>query len=58
MPTDSESGLTKGAEFWKVVQDVADECECRGWLHKFRDQHGIIYWELTPLGRRSSWRRC
>jgi hypothetical protein len=40
-----------GEAFWNEVQAVAHEWEQLGWLHKYRDQHGKEWWELTPLGR-------
>jgi hypothetical protein len=37
----------------EVVGDLLNEYECKGWLHKFHDQHGKEMWGLTPLGRRA-----
>ena len=39
-------------ETWNHIQRQAKEWERKGWLHKFRDQAGVEYWELTPLGRK------
>jgi hypothetical protein len=41
-----------GASFWEIVKDVADEWERAGWLYKYQDEHGMIWWGLTPLGRK------
>jgi len=38
--------------FTREVYSVSVEWEQLGWLHKYRDQHGREWWELTPLGRR------
>lgn len=43
----------KEKTFVEEVQEVADEWERLGWLHKYRDQYGREMWELTPLGRRA-----
>jgi hypothetical protein len=44
--------MAKDERAWSHIQQQAKEWERRGWLHKFRDQAGVEYWELTPLGRR------
>jgi hypothetical protein len=41
-----------GASFWEIVKDVADEWERAGWLYKYQDENGMIWWGLTPLGRK------
>jgi len=38
--------------FTREVYEASVEWEHLGWLHKYRDQHGKEWWELTPLGRR------
>jgi hypothetical protein len=38
--------------FTAEVYQVSVEWERLGWLHKYRDQSGTEWWELTPLGRR------
>jgi hypothetical protein len=47
------SRTKKLTTFQEEVQLAADEYERNGWLHKYRDQLGTEWWELTPLGRRA-----
>ena len=37
----------------REVLEAADEWEAKGWLHKFQDESGLVWWELTPLGRKA-----
>ena len=42
-----------GQAFVAEVMALSDEWERVGWLRKFQDADGKLWWDLTPAGRQA-----